>query len=72
MELFKSEPTLEQLEQENELTSKQVDIYRNKAEIARLKAQIDARGGKGFWKQIVGSSKGSGAISKMVKWLSGK
>jgi hypothetical protein len=72
MSLFKKERTLEELEQENETTAKEVEVYRNRAEIARLKAQIDARGGKGFWKKIVGDSKGNGAVQKMMKWISGK
>ena len=72
MPLFKKEKTLEELEQENEALEKDVSNWRYKAEIARLKKQIDAQGGTGFWSKIVGDSKGQSAISKAKKWIMGK
>jgi len=69
MPLFKKEPTLEELEQQNESLEIEESNYRHKAQIARLKKQIDAQGGQGFWKKIVGDSKGGNAVSKMFGWL---
>lgn len=69
MPLFKHEPTLEELENENESLEIEENNYRHKAQIARLKHQIDAQGGQGFWKKIVGDSKGKSAMSKMMSWF---
>jgi hypothetical protein len=69
MGLFKKEPTLEELEQENEALEIEESNYKHRAQIARLKRQIDSQGGQGFWKKIVGDSKGGNAISKMINWL---
>jgi hypothetical protein len=72
MELFKRDKTLEELENENEKLEKDVSNWKYKAEIARLKKQIDAQGGKGLWSKIVGDSKGGSAVSKALKWIRGR
>ena len=69
MPIFKKDPTLEELENEKESLEIEEENWRHKAQIARLKKQIDAQGGKGLWGKIVGDSKGDSAISKAWKWL---
>ena len=69
MHIFKKDPTLEELENEKESLEIEEENWRHKAQIARLKKQIDAQGGKGLWGKIVGDSKGDSAISKAWKWL---
>ena len=69
MPFMKKEKTLEELENESEALEIEEKNYRHKATIARLKAQIDAQGGKGLWGKIVGDSKGDSAVSKAWKWL---
>jgi hypothetical protein len=71
MGLLKHEPTLEELEQQNEALEKETSNWEYRARIAKLKAQIDKQGGKGLWGKIVGDSKGGSAVSKAMKWLRG-
>ena len=71
MNLFKKEPTLEELEAKNESLQKEAENWKYKAEIARLKRQIDGQGGKGLFSKIVGDSKGKSALSKAWNWVRG-
>jgi len=67
--IFKRDKTLEELETENEELEIEETNMRHKAQIAKLKKQIDAQGGQGFWKKVVGDSKGNGALQKMTNWF---
>lgn len=70
---FNKEKSLDELQEEDDRLTQELSVQKKRQELLKIKLamqQLDARGGKGFWKRFSGDGTKKGfSLGGAISWL---